>query len=190
MTVGELTVSPGGLSRSTGGPASPSLPWVLGALVPHLRRYDAPLRLPPCPSQVASRVARFPIPGLLPSVRGVPKGLVPWWKPPRHARTFGRPVSQAGNMARRQVALPRSRATPMAPCPALSPRWCPRHLPSRVQDCCLPATGNRRLSPQDIFASYPVVHDSTPFGAPSRGLHPRSIPLRTPIAECARGYHS
>ena len=36
---------------------------------------------------------------------------------------------------------------------------------------------------------YPVNHDSTYFGAPSRGLHPRSIQLRTPVAGCARGCH-
>jgi len=43
-----------------------SLQWVPWALVPHLHRYYALLRLPPYPSQVASLVARFPIPCLLP----------------------------------------------------------------------------------------------------------------------------
>ena len=146
------------------------------------------LRLPSCPSRVASLVARFPIPGLLPSVRGVPEGLVPWWKPPRHARTFGHPVSPSGMVARRQVALPRSRATPMAACPALRPRWCPRHLPWRVQDCCLPATGNRRLSPHYTLEGYPSVHDYTHFGAPSRGLPSRYTRLRTAPYGEARGF--
>ena len=36
---------------------------------------------------------------------------------------------------------------------------------------------------------YPMDHDSTYFGAPSRGLHPRSLQLRTPIAGFARGFH-
>jgi len=36
---------------------------------------------------------------------------------------------------------------------------------------------------------YPCVHDSTHFGAQSRGLHLRSIQLRTPITGCARGCH-
>ena len=45
-----------------------------------------------CPSRVASLVARFPIPCLLHCVRVVPIGLVAWWKPPGHARAFGRPV--------------------------------------------------------------------------------------------------
>jgi hypothetical protein len=44
-------------------------------------------------------------------------------------------------------ALPSSRVTPLMPCPALSPRWCPGHSPERTQDCCLPAPGSRRLSP-------------------------------------------
>jgi len=38
--------------------------------------------------------------------------------------------------------------------------------------------------------AYPVDHHSTYFGAPSRGLPPRSIQLRTPMAGCARGLHS
>ena len=37
---------------------------------------------------------------------------------------------------------------------------------------------------------YPTVHDSTHFGAPSRGLHPHSLQLRPPIAELARGGRS
>src|SRR5262249_469365 len=48
-------------------PTAPSLPWVAWASLPHLPRYSAPLRLPPCPSRGASLVARFPIPCLLPS---------------------------------------------------------------------------------------------------------------------------
>jgi hypothetical protein len=48
-------------------PTAPSLPWVAWASLPHLRRYSAPLRLPPCPSRGPSRVARSPIPCLLPS---------------------------------------------------------------------------------------------------------------------------
>jgi hypothetical protein len=59
-----------------------SLPWVPWALVPHFRWYYAPLRLPLYPSRVASLVARFPIPCLLPCVRDVPCGLMIGWKPP------------------------------------------------------------------------------------------------------------
>jgi hypothetical protein len=49
------------------------------------------------------------------------------------------------------MALPSSQATPMNACPALRPRWCPGCLPWRPQDCCLPATGNRRLSAQSLL---------------------------------------
>jgi len=31
--------------------------------------------------------------------------------------------------------------------PGLRPRWCPVHLPQRIQDCCLPRHAERRLSP-------------------------------------------
>ena len=118
----------------------------------------------PCPSRVASLVARSPIPCLLPTVRGVPIGLMIWAKPPDHARAFGHPVPQSGNCARRQVVLPSSRATPVKTCPALRPRWCPVHSPCRTQDCCLPAHANRRLLPP-YCCGYPVDHDSTYFGA-------------------------
>ena len=143
-----------------------------------------------CPSRSTSLGARAPIPCLLRCVRGVPVGLVIRSKPPDRARACGRPVPQSGNVARRQVALPRSRVTPMVTCPALRPRGCPRHSPKRGWDCCLPATGNRRLSPRSCLEGYPAVHHYTHFGAPSRGLRPRSLQLRTPIPGRARGVHS
>jgi hypothetical protein len=105
----------------------------------------------PCSSQDTSLVARVPIPGLFLCVRGVPLGLVVGSKLPNHARAFDHPVPQSGNVTRRQVALPSSRATPMDACPALRPRWCPQYSPLRIQDCCLPVTGNRRLSPQYLL---------------------------------------
>jgi len=42
--------------------------------------------------------------------------------------------------------LPSLRVTPMNTCPGLRPRWCPGHLPQRMQDCCLPRHAERRLS--------------------------------------------
>jgi hypothetical protein len=150
-----------------------SLPWVPWASVPHLPRYYAPLRLPHCPSQVASLVARSPIPCPLRCVRVVPDGLMIWSKSPDHTRAFGHPVPQSGSLTRRQVALPSSRATPMKTCPALRPRWCPDCSPLRLPDCCLPAGGNRRLSPPDNLEGYPCVHNDILFGAPSRGLSSR-----------------
>jgi hypothetical protein len=143
-----------------------------------------------CPSPGASLVARALIPCLFRCVRGVPRGLVSWSKPPDHARAFDHPVPHSGNVTRRQMALPSSRVTPMKACPALRPRWCPTHSPFRGWDCCLPVPGNRRLSSRYSVESYPAVHDYTLFGVRSRGLHPRFVQLRTPIAGCARGLHS
>ena len=126
---------------------SPSLQWVAWASLPHLHQYYAPLRLPHCPSRVASLVARFPIPCVLRWVCGVPYGLVLGLKLPNHARAFGRPVPQSGICARRQRALPSSRVTPVDTCPALRPRWGPSDSPMRLWDCCLPAQRDCRLSP-------------------------------------------
>ena len=83
----------------------------------------------PCPSRGASLLARFPIPGRLPAVRGVPCGRMPWVQPPGHARACGPPVPPSGHGARRPVVLPRSRVAPGTTCPALSPRWSPAHAP-------------------------------------------------------------
>src|SRR5215471_8816316 len=69
-----------------------SLPWVPWVAVPHLPWYYAPLRLPPARLEslrlsLASRyLTRFHY------VRGLPRGLVVWSKPPDHARAFGHPV--------------------------------------------------------------------------------------------------
>ena len=51
------------------------------------------------------------------------------------------------------MALPSSRATPLSTCPDLRPRWCPGHLPSRIQEYCLPRAAQRRLSP--AWRAYP-----------------------------------
>jgi len=104
----------------------------------------------PYPSRAASFVTRVPIPCVLPSVRGVPTGLVCGAKPPAHARAFGRPVPHSGGCTRRQVALPSSRVTPGDTCPALRPRWSPVGSPKRRRDCCLPVARNRRLSPRHV----------------------------------------
>ena len=163
-TVGEPGVSPRGPSRHN------VMPGVAFPPVGPVGRGSPPspvlcaAQTPPCPSRVASLVARFPIPRLLHGVRGVLIGLVAWVKPPGHARACGHPVPQSGSCARRQVVLPRSRAPPVKTCPALRPRWCPAHSPYRTQDCCLPALAHRRLLPR-YRCGYPADHDSTYFGA-------------------------
>ena len=148
VRVGELYVSP--LCPTSGCSARRRLP-SRGSLGPHFPTFISTMRRDDChPAYLG--VLRLslasPIPCLLPYVRGVPEGLVARAEAPGHARAFGHPVPHSGYATRRQVALPRSRVTPMATCPALRPRWWPRHSPYRVQDGCLPALANRRLSPR------------------------------------------
>jgi hypothetical protein len=161
-----------------------------GSRGPHFPTFTGTMRRSDCHTAplAALRLSLAPpIPCLLLCVRGVPCGLVVGSKLPGRARAFGHPVPQSGNVARRQVALPSSRATPMETCPARRPRWGPGRSPCRVPDCSLPATGNRRLSPPYRLEGYPTVHHYTLFGALSRGLPPRSLQLRTPSAGLARG---
>jgi hypothetical protein len=99
------------------------------------------------PFRVASLCARFPIPDPLPEFCVPVSGSRAGGSSHTRARAFGRPVPLSGDVARRWWALPRSRVAPVDACPALRPRWCPDPSPYRAQDCCLPATGNRRLSP-------------------------------------------
>src|SRR5207244_13055687 len=94
-------------------PTAPSLPWVAWASLPHLHQYYAPLRLPPCPSRVASLVARFPIRCLLPCVRGVPFGLVARTEAPDCARAFGHPVPHSGHVVKETGGSPKF---PSSPC--------------------------------------------------------------------------
>jgi hypothetical protein len=148
-----------------------------------LRSDSLPARLGLLRSSLASRSL-----ACCRGVRGVPHGLAAWWTPPGHARAWGRPLPLSGHVARRQVVLPSSPVTPRHACPALRPRWCPRHAPYGAQDCCLPATGNRRRSPRYDFEKSPVVHDYTYCGAQSHGLHPRYTRLRTPPCGDARGF--
>ena len=135
-----------------------------------------------------SRAARVPcrLPSFVVAVAGSWLGGSP--PGPRQGGGVSR-LPRPATVARRPVALPRSRVTPRPPCPALRPRWCPRLLPVRAWDCCLPATGNRRLSPPDQLEGYPDVHNYTHFGAQSRSLHACSPQLRTPITGLARGGH-
>lgn len=75
--------------------------------------------------------------------------------------------------------MPRSQ-TPVGSCTLALAH--PGRLPSGH---CIPSA-----FPRYGLEDYPMDHDSTYCGAPSRGLHPPSLPLRTPIAGCARGFHS
>jgi hypothetical protein len=99
----------------------------------------------PCPSQVASLIARSPIPYLLPwfvflTAREGAEAL----SSRRGSWSAGTPALPAPR-TRRHLALPSSRVPPLTPCPALRPRWSPAHLPYRRPDCCLPLVPPRRL---------------------------------------------
>lgn len=103
------------------------------------------------PSRIASLLARSPIP------LGLPFRLCPTLKwltdngrsSPISAGSLGHPVLLIfRNLpSRRLLALSSPRVTPMNTCPVPRPRWCPLNSPYRLQDCCLPVTPNRRLSP-------------------------------------------
>jgi hypothetical protein len=164
--VGGLNVPPIGPCSRTLYPASPSQksgPLGLGSPPSQVEpagsssRYYVPLRLPTAPLVVLrlSLVPRYlacflgfrvSVAGSLEDGSGQPS-----------ARAFGHPVPHSGNWARRQVALPSSRVTPVKTCPVLRPRWCPSHSPKRVWDCCLPVSG-RRLSPPYHPEGYPALH--------------------------------
>ena len=66
-----------------------------------------------CPSRGPSLVARSPIPCVLPSVCGLPFGLVSGWKPREHARAFGHPVPHSGLCVKETDGSP---TFPSSPC--------------------------------------------------------------------------
>jgi hypothetical protein len=202
-TVGEPGVSPRGLSSKPCCPASPSLPGVPGTLVPHLPgqemrapspRDDGPLRLP-----MAGRGGvRFSLssPDPLPhsscfgslfsakarvrggSVRSTPGGFPsPGGTPPPDFTPGDQGLS---HVPESPLCMPAPLSAPGGVLPT-------RLVASRTAAC-------RPLEPVGFpslpLAEYPVDHDSTYFGALARGLPPRAIQLRTPIAGCARGCHS
>src|SRR5712691_7826881 len=151
------------------GSLGPHFPTFIGTM----RRYDCHL-----PVSGASLGARLP--DTLPASACLwsPKRAHGRVEAPDHARAFGHPVPPSGYGTRRQVALPSSRVPPMVPCPALRPRWCPAHSPSRTQDCCLPALANRRL-PTTIHLSglhHAAYLLATPgFVRPLAGRHAGSL---------------
>jgi len=78
---------------------------------------------------------------------------------------------------RKHPDLPSSRVTPLSTCPGLRPRWCPVHSPYRVQDCCLPLTSQRRLSPsksKGLSYRSTTIHFSGLNTEPALLIHPAS----------------
>lgn len=180
-TVCDLNVSSIVPPNRTLCPVSPSLQWVPWALVPHLtgpRQLDVPsvlcsTKIAMGPSQVASLslASRYLLDSL---IRSQPGGSVPT----APGSLFHQLTVPSGNLTRRPMALPRSRATPLNACPARGPQWCRtriaiarmRLLPSRLLD----AVG---------FHPYPGLstdHNNLRFRGsvtrPALSLHPASNP--------------
>src|SRR2546422_9195464 len=166
-------------------PTAPSLPWVAWASLPHLPRYSAPLRLPPCPSRGPSLVARSPIPCLLPSFvvsltgswsSGSPRPRQGLWSPGPPLREY----AQGDRWLSQVPELPLWLHAPLSdPGGVLDTR----HTASRT-------AAFRRLQTVGfpLVEGYPLVHDYTHFGAQSRGLRPRYTRLRTAPCGEARGF--
>ena len=95
---------------------------------------------PPAAVRCAAQTATLPISGRF-ARRARPdtspasvRAWCPWWAhdPVEAPTTPGPLVARSphpGVWSRREMALPRSRVTPLKTCPALRPRWCPAHSP-------------------------------------------------------------
>ena len=120
-------------------------------------------------------------------VRGLPAGLVAWSKRPDSARAFGPPVPHSGYGVKETGGSPTfpsypSEDLPRSQTPVVSYALAiayPGLLPSGA---CKPSAFLAR-TPQ----RYPHVHDSTPCGAPARGLPSRYPQLPTAPGGEARG---
>jgi len=145
------------------------------------------------PSRIASLFAHSPIPCAFPFVLCPTLG---WLADiggnyPISAGSLGPPVLLIFRnfLTRKLWALPSPRATPMNTCPVLRPRWCPINSPYRLQDCCLPHTPKRRLSPlvaQRLSIRSTTIHISG-FNTTACTLVPSSF--THPITEIACGLH-
>ena len=123
------------------GSPGPRVPTFRG---PRRRDDGHPAPLGPLRVALAARV-----PCWRPSFVVSVSGSWPGGSPPRPRQGSG--VSRRPRPApvpRRPVALPRSRVPPVLTGPALRPRWCPPHSPSRVPDGGLPRPATRRLAPR------------------------------------------
>ena len=132
VRVGERKVSP--LSPASGCSARRRLP-SRGSLGPHfptfistMRRYDG--------HRVPLRALRLSLASPIPCLLLLfVVSLAGSWLGGSSLTTPGPLVTRSPNpgiWSRRQAALPSSRVPPLKTCPALRPRWCPRHSPKRI----------------------------------------------------------
>jgi hypothetical protein len=170
-----------------------------GAAFPPVGRLG--LTSPPSPVLCGAKTATLSVSGrfacrsrpdtlLAPVVRGLRFRLVARWKPPGATPgSLSQPAPQTGNCCKETGGSPKFpsypyRDMPRSQTPVVS--WAlamsrPGLLPSgQWKPSAFPS-----IPPE----GYPTVHNYTLFGAPSRGLSPRSLQLRTPITGCARGGH-
>jgi hypothetical protein len=186
--VGDLEVSPICPPSRTVCPASPSLQWVAWASLPHLPRYYAPLRLPPARLEplrlsLASRYlacfGRFVV-----SLQGSCAG-----RSPRARQGFWSSGPPFRELHKETGGSPKFPSYPWRYMPRSQTPVESRRL-AKASLGLLPSGAKKPSAfPSARPEGYPGVHDRKDFGAPSRGLYPRSFQLRTPITGCARGIH-
>ena len=157
------------------------------------------LTSPPSPVLCAAKTATLPLserfacrsrPDTLPApvVRGLRFRLVARWKPPEATPgLLSQPAPQTGNYCKETGGSPKFPSYPCACMPRSQTPVESRRL-AKASPGLLPS-GDMKPSafPSARPEGYPGVHDHKDFGAPSRGLYPRSFQLRTPITGCARG---
>ena len=115
------------------------------------------------------------------------RSLVGLEPPPSSARTPPRWLTGALRpdlFTRKHLDLPSSRVTPVNTCPDLRPRWCPAHLPYRVQDCCFPTGANASAFtsiPMRLIPMTTIIHIS--------GLNTEPASLPPPASDSPYGVY-
>jgi hypothetical protein len=138
----DLYVSPIFPYRTTLCPVFPSLQWIPGITVPHLIRPERgrSLRWSATTASRSSRALHFSF-----ALRY-----------PAYQETVGSPEPA--------LNFPQgSRVASVKTCPALRPRWFPRHSHYRTVECCLPLAENVSFGDAMICA-LSIDHDYTFFG--------------------------
>ena len=174
--IGERKVSL--VSPTSGCSARRRLP-SRGSLGPHFPTFLGTMRRYDCHLPLSGSFACRSLPDTLRAsrVRGLPAGLVAWWKRPGHARAFGHPVPQSGHVVKETGGSPKF---PSSPCEDMPRSQTP------VVSCAL-AIAHPGLLPSGACKPS-ASHDYTHFGAQSRGLPSRYTRLRTAPYGEARGF--